>query len=435
MENFEIQSLREIVKTGGPDVVKNFEEKFKEIRVEGKRKTFKDAVTNYTESPPKTYYTEAEQAEIEAMYMGKESLSRKRFSNSRDRNPSQNGRQRSLSQNRDDRQKNFSQYGNNNFRNDMNRGRSPGRRHENQYQDRARTPSRGRPYPKVRCIGCKCNSCYSNQKTLLEIKDLLSKKIDVKVVEQGSPTSVNLCEAQDITEDMVINYTYKDQGKQMMILDLGAPVSVAGIPWMKQYLAGFDLEIENLKGVPCNQPFVFGPSKRYISKLMVELPILVTRMDGNEDVLKVQTYLVDAEVPFLCGKQTLESWNFNIYGPDKTLEILPRSDGDHGKKFLKMIDTAGGHYAIVLEAGDKKKGNPFDDEDLGVLFMEDKKGELCSFKAVKKVHEVNRHKGRDQLIQAYRTAGWMGPELTSLIERVVNDCRVCLKFKTSIARP
>ena len=100
-------------------------------------------------------------------------------------------------------------------------------------------------------------------------------------------------------------------------------------------------------------------------------------MDGNEDVLKVQTYLVDAEVPFLCGKQTLESWNFNIYGPDKTLEIHPRSDGDHGKKFLKMIDTAGGHYGIVLEAGDKKIGNPFDDEDLGVLFMEDKK-ENCA---------------------------------------------------------
>ena len=100
MENFEIQSLREIVKTGGPDVVKNFEDKFKsEIRVEGKRKTFKDAVTNYTESPPKTYYTEAEQAEIEAMYMGKESLSRKRFSNSRTRTPSQNGRQRTFSQN------------------------------------------------------------------------------------------------------------------------------------------------------------------------------------------------------------------------------------------------------------------------------------------------------------------------------------------------
>ena len=52
MENFELQSLREVVKTNGPDVVKNFEEKFKEIRVEGKRKSLKDSATNYTETPP-----------------------------------------------------------------------------------------------------------------------------------------------------------------------------------------------------------------------------------------------------------------------------------------------------------------------------------------------------------------------------------------------
>ena len=105
---------------------------------------------------------------------------------------------------------------------------------------------------------------------------------------------------------MVINYTYTDQGRQMMILDLFAPVSVARTPWMNQYLAGFGLEVDNLKSVRCNQSFVFGPSKRYISKLLVEIPILVTRMDGKEDVLKVQTYLVNAKVPFLYGKQTLE---------------------------------------------------------------------------------------------------------------------------------
>ena len=82
---------------------------------------------------------------------------------------------------------------------------------------------------------------------------------------------------------------------------------------------------------------------------MVELPILLTRTDGREDVLKAQTYIVDVEVPFLCGKQTLESWNFNIWGQDKMLEIHIRDGIDHDKKFLKMIDTEGGHYGIVLE--------------------------------------------------------------------------------------
>ena len=94
---------------------------------------------------------------------------------------------------------------------------------------------------------------------------------------------MNLCEAR-VPEEMVINYTYTDQGRQMMILDLGAPVSVAGTPWMNQYLAGFGLEVDNLKSISCNQPFVFGPSKRYVSNILVELPILVTRMDGKENV-------------------------------------------------------------------------------------------------------------------------------------------------------
>ena len=76
---------------------------------------------------------------------------------------------------------------------------------------------------------------------------------------------------------------------------------------MEQYLEEFDLGIENMKSEDCNQPFVFGPSKRYISNIVIDLPNLVTRMDGVVDVLIVKTYLVDAEVPFLCGKKTLES--------------------------------------------------------------------------------------------------------------------------------
>ena len=50
-------------------------------------------------------------------------------------------------------------------------------------------------------------------------------------------------------------------------------------------------------------------------------------------------------------------------------------------------------------------------DKLRVLFLKDKEEELCSFKALKKVHEVNRHKQMDQLIAAYINAGWMSPEL------------------------
>merc|ERR1712240_922441 len=81
MENFELQSLRNVAKEGGPDIVKNLENKLKEIKIEGKRKS--DFSSMYTEKLPSTHYTEAENREIEALYMGTELQSRKRFHRNR----------------------------------------------------------------------------------------------------------------------------------------------------------------------------------------------------------------------------------------------------------------------------------------------------------------------------------------------------------------
>ena len=101
-----------------------------------------------------------------------------------------------------------------------------------------------------------------------------------------------------------------------------------------------------------------------------------------------------------------------------------------------MEDTTGGHYGIVLGTRKKKDTSLFLlEEDSGILFMEDKEGDLCFFRAVRKVHEVNRHKGKEQLIIAYRKGGGMSPELVNIIDRVVNDCKVCQKFQKSVARP
>ena len=55
--------------------------------------------------------------------------------------------------------------------------------------------------------------------------------------------------------------------------------------------------------------------------------LLVTRLDGREDILMIQTYLVDAEIPFLCGKRTLEDWSFQIDRREKILEITSKMDG------------------------------------------------------------------------------------------------------------
>ena len=76
MENFEIQALRNVVKESSSDeVVKNFEKKLKEIKIEGKRKAVSSSAM-FNDKFPRTYYKEEE---IEAIYMGTESEARKKF--------------------------------------------------------------------------------------------------------------------------------------------------------------------------------------------------------------------------------------------------------------------------------------------------------------------------------------------------------------------
>ena len=106
---------------------------------------------------------------------------------------------------------------------------------------------------------------------------------------------------------------------------------------------------------------------------------------------------------------------------------------------MRSVDTFGGHYAIVLETRKKPDLSHLllDDvsEDVPVLFLEDSEGNLCSFMAVTKVHKINRHKRKKQIITAYHNAGWMSPGLVMVINCVVNDCRVCQKFEWLIAQP
>merc|ERR1712240_49032 len=144
------------------------------------------------------------------------------------------------------------------------RGRSTGTRSEirdNKKQDTS-------------CTGCTCDNCEQMREIAKEL-------------------NVNWCE--EFKENEKVHVSFTEKSNQVMILDLGILVSLAGNGWIKQYLGDHGLELKDLKSVKCHQRLTFGPSKQYISKCMVELPVLVRRLDEKEDILKVFTYLVDAD--------------------------------------------------------------------------------------------------------------------------------------------
>ena len=72
-----------------------------------------------------------------------------------------------------------------------------------------------------------------------------TKRVHELSTEEFSTTAIDLCSQElAVAKEMRINYTYTDSGRQLMILDIGAPVSLAGISWMELYLQEFGLAIE-----------------------------------------------------------------------------------------------------------------------------------------------------------------------------------------------
>ena len=57
--------------------------------------------------------------------------------------------------------------------------------------------------------------------------------------ETPATAAVNLCEEVMIGEELVINHTYMDLDRQIMIHVIEEPVSIAGVVWMTQYLKEF----------------------------------------------------------------------------------------------------------------------------------------------------------------------------------------------------
>ena len=104
---------------------------------------------------------------------------------------------------------------------------------------------------------CHCGTCNQIKTDCQEIKKML-EKLEMKRVhevsaEEFSATAINLCSQElAVAEEMMINFTYTDSGRKLMILDIGAPVSLAGISWMEQYLQEFGLTIEQMNSVECN---------------------------------------------------------------------------------------------------------------------------------------------------------------------------------------
>ena len=108
---------------------------------------------------------------------------------------------------------------------------------------------------------------------------------------------------------------------------------------------------------------------------------------AKDDVLKVMTYVMDADVPLLFGKR-------NLSCGDKSWTQIKRcwkTNFENTQMEFRLIKTVGNYYAAILEL--KEEGQ-------SVFFMEDQEEKLTTFEVVKQFHEVDNHKIQKQLLTA-----------------------------------
>ena len=124
-----------------------------------------------------------------------------------------------------------------------------------------------------------------------------------------------------------------------------------------------------MKSIVCKQTFIFRPSRKIMSREILEIPIVVKQVDGTNEAILVKTYILEAEVPFLCGKQILEMWEAKL---DMKKKILETSIDGHHRQF-EMVNMSGNHYGMVLETELEEKKVMYSKKTDGKMYREIRK--------------------------------------------------------------
>ena len=67
--------------------------------------------------------------------------------------------------------------------------------------------------------------------------------------------------------------------------------------------------------------------------------------------------------------------------------------------------------------------------------MVENEDEVCSDKAIRKIHKILNHKSKEQMHYAYRNAGKLNEETRKEIDEVVDKCDICKKNVCSKPKP
>ena len=150
-------------------------------------------------------------------------------------------------------------------------------------------------------------------------------------------------------------------------------------------------------------------------------------------IATVETYVVKGDVPYLLGDNTMKAWLSKIDVANRVLE-LHKFKNEKGQPVLLDAPLKGSHMKLEMQSLKEKS------LEESVMFIEQEVMNadaeiLTDFKSVRKIHERLNHKSKENLVHAYSNADLLTKDLKETIKKVVDQCRVCQKFRKSMPRP
>merc|ERR1711881_5761 len=255
-------------------------------------------------------------------------------------------------------------------------------------------------------------------------KDVESNKKDLQAVKlQLKEILDKVKESHFVEEEYIMNVRYVNETKGIqMIVDSGAPVSIATSKWMEKYLNEMEVDRNEITERECNRKFKMGESV-YKSTKELTLPVRM-RTDDDSFVKKMITISVvnRDDDSFLCGLKTLMEWKAAVFYEKCELRF------DDSQKKVKIQISGGGHQLVKLET----LGEVSNEE---AVFYIEKKKVGANKKDIEKMHRVLNHKGVRNMEFAFRNAGRMDTQVGKMIKEVVENCSVCQKSGRSRSKP
>ena len=203
-----------------------------------------------------------------------------------------------------------------------------------------------------------------------------------------------------------------------VVIDTGCVKSVAGKNWFAEFCNTLSPSTRSkIKREESNKCFKFGGEMKKTSIGLYTVPCSVGKQNVN-----LSLDVVESDIPCLISKEAMKRARVKI---DLSMDKINIFGQD-----LKLNTTSSGHY--VMKLGDVHEN----DDDVKVFLAVDDEGkEVFDEKELLKIHKNLGHPSRKVMEDMIKNAGSFNKNVIDILNKLYENCVVCIKFKKSIPRP